>query len=135
MSWLFLKGTPIKNFDQLRMFPEPSKLDISETSVKELTVLSQLSKLEWLDISDTNVTSLAPLVDCPLRSLCACDVPIADVEPIESCKKLRVLAIANTHVSDEVIKESAKKIPDCDVILERPTDFDAVSRRYAGGVF
>ena len=97
-------------------------------------MLSQLSKLEWLDISDTNMTSLAPLVDCPLRSLCACDVPIADVKPIESCKKLRVLAITNTHVSDEVIKELAKKIPDCDVILERPTDFDSVSRRY-GGVF
>lgn len=79
-----------------------SGIDLQGEDLSSLQGVPDLQEAEWLQISGTQITDLSPLsCSVKLTSLRANDIPeLSDLTPLESVKKLEVLAVNETHVED-----------------------------------
>jgi hypothetical protein len=76
-------------------------LDLSETEVRDVSVLSSCQSLHTLDLRFTQVSDVSALASCQsLHTLNLCGTRVNDVSGLASCQSLHTLDLRSTRVSD-----------------------------------
>ena len=114
-TYITLKGSKdLKNISPLALF-EANFLDLSETSVTEITALKNMP-LTNLNLKNTKVRNLEPLENIPLKDLDVSYTEVADLFPLISLP-LEYLKISGVKVSDFSILSKIKTLKE--VILPK----------------
>jgi len=91
---LDLSGTSVRDLSPLAVSPRLKMLNLSGTKVESLAPLKGLGLFN-LDISRTGVSDLSPLEGMPLRELRMFECPVEDYSVLATLKELRILEPAN----------------------------------------
>ena len=81
----------------------PRELDLSGTSISDLSPIVNLTKLESLDLMETSVSDISPLTNfVTLQSLNLMGTSVSDISPIVALTALQSLNLLGTPASDHV---------------------------------
>ncbi|KAL0217168.1 hypothetical protein RCL1_007651 [Eukaryota sp. TZLM3-RCL] len=98
---LDLENTSVSDISLLSVCKNLTLLNIKKTQVSDLSPISNCRELQTLRASYTKVTDLSPLSNCiGLQVLYSGRVDVSDISPLSSCVSLTLLNIAYTKVSD-----------------------------------
>ena len=98
---LDLSETSLTDLSPLKGLSLLKELSVRGTSVNDLSPLSGLTALRELSVTDTQVSDLSPLKDLTaLKELSFSYTQVNDLSPLKGLKKLTELAFHNTQVSD-----------------------------------
>jgi hypothetical protein len=109
----------------LAYMPKLEAVIIAMTEVKDLTPFASCPELEFLEVFTSNITTLKPLANCKkLAYLNISNCPkLKDITALYELKDLKVLRMVTTpKVPREQKKEVAKRLPDCKILKEDPTN-------------
>ncbi len=90
---------------------------------RKLTDLSPLSgmQLAILDCSyNYQLSDLSSLKEIPLVKLFCYESQVADLTPLQSCKKLETLRATKTKITSETVAALKKALPGCDIRWDDP---------------
>lgn len=94
----------IASIDALEILENLTYLDISNTSVDNLTPLSGLRNLKFLDFSNTQISNLTPLILCSkLEQIKMESTPVHTLIPLKTIHTLKVIYADSTNISSESI--------------------------------
>ena len=93
-----LAGGRITNISPLSNLRKLKRLELDETSAKDLSCLTGLITLEELIVADTTID---------------------DLSPITNLSNLRKLGLFRTDVSDEDVAWLARALPNCSIYTDR----------------
>ena len=98
---LNLSGTSISEISPLVNLTMLESLDLMDTNVSDISPLSNLIMLESLDLMETNVSDISPLSNLiMLESLDLMETNVSDISPIANLTALDSLDLVGTQVSD-----------------------------------
>ena len=98
---LDLSGTSISEISPLVNLTMLESLDLMDTNVSDISPLSNLIMLESLDLMDTNVSDISPIANLTaLDSLDLVGTQVSDLDPLAKLTELRSLDLSNTPASD-----------------------------------
>ena len=98
---LDLSGTSISDLSKITNLTMLEDLDLTETSVSDISPIVALTALRSLNLAETQVSDLNPLAKLTeLQSLRLFETPVSDLTPIMDLRNLQFLQLENTQVSD-----------------------------------
>ena len=105
--------------DFLRYMPHLEAAILALTGISDISALAYCPELEYLEICATDVSDLTPLENCTkLEYLNISRMPkLTDISPIYGLTKLKRVRIVADVVSEDMKKELAEKLPDCELML------------------
>lgn len=105
LAVLDLTETSVSDLSPLSNLTKLKALELGSTSVSDITPLSNLTELQSLNLTGTSVSNLFPLFNLTnLTHLMMMRTPVSDLSPISNLKKLETLQLAE---SDSVSNISA----------------------------
>jgi hypothetical protein len=106
-------------FDDLSLLSELSNLqflNLGSTKVENIASLAELRKLQWLSLSNTPCTDLAPLAGLKhLRKIWLYKTAVSDLSPLAGLKSLKEVSVYQTRVDRTEIKALQKALPNCEI--------------------
>lgn len=69
-------------------------------TVSDISDCVWMKNLHTLVLDGQQITDITPLKDLPVENLSLCDNPVADLMPLASAEKLKVLSVEETEISD-----------------------------------
>ena len=115
----------MSDFWFLAYMPKLEVCIIAMTEVKDLTPFASCPELEFLEVFTSNITTLDPLANCKkLQYLNISNCPkLKDITALYELTNLKVLRMVSTSkVPREQKKEVARRLPDCKILKEDPTN-------------
>jgi Leucine-rich repeat (LRR) protein/MinD-like ATPase involved in chromosome partitioning or flagellar assembly len=101
LTELDLSGTSLSDVSPLSGLGSLAKLSLTSTAVRDLSPLNGLTDLYWLDLQFTPVSDLSPLKDLPkLDDLLLASTMVEDLTALRDFKSLSLLYLASTKVTD-----------------------------------
>lgn len=98
---LDLSSTSVTDLTPLAALSDLKRLSAANTGISNLAPLAGLKNLEVLEISSTSVEDLAPLASLTgLRQIDVSNTQVRDLAPLASLNRLEELDIARTQVKD-----------------------------------
>ncbi|MEX0811878.1 MAG: leucine-rich repeat domain-containing protein [Chitinophagales bacterium] len=92
----------IHSIEAVAILENLTYLDISNTSVEDITPLSDLRNLKYIDISNTSVNSLVPLILCSkLITLKMESTPVRSLTPLKSIPELAAIYADSSAVDPQ----------------------------------
>jgi Leucine-rich repeat (LRR) protein len=115
MTVLDLNGVkPVGNITPLGQLVNLEQLNLSNTSVKDLSVLANMNRLQKLDVSNSEVNDLSPLAQSEsLVDLVISHTKVSSLEPLRRVKSLNTIDASFTEVSEI---SSLGNIPSLDML-------------------
>ena len=116
----------LNDFHYIPYMTKLQVLIVMRTGFSDCELLTHCPDLEYLEIFSSNVTDLSPLAECHnLEHLNISNLPeVTDISPLYGLTKLKRLRITMDSVPAEQKEEIARRLPDCELLLEGygPTD-------------
>lgn len=111
---------PINGIEELKRIRDKAavyQLLLTDCGLEDLVMLKGMTNLAALDISNNMVTDISALADCPNLQQVYLDgnSQVRDIKPLFGLKKLQMLGLSGTAVSDEDINK-LKKCIDVEVL-------------------
>ena len=101
LQWLDLDNSQVQDLSLLSNLKGLQMLRLNNTRVQDLSALAGLEELQLLDLSDTLVEDLAPLSDLKgLQRLEFDNTQVHDLTPLSGLKGLQELWLSGTRVHD-----------------------------------
>jgi internalin A len=98
---LDLSGTSVTDVSPLAGLEDLQTVDLWGTGVTDVSPLAELEKLRTLDLMNTGVADVSPLAGLEnLQILTLSDTGVTDVSPLAGLKDLQLLNLMNTGVTD-----------------------------------
>ena len=98
---LDLSGTSIPDLSPITNLTMLESLDLTETSVSDISPIAVLTALRSLDLMGTQVSDFTPLAELTdLQSLNLFETPASDLTPIRNLRNLQSLELGDAQVSD-----------------------------------
>lgn len=116
LNKLDLSGTTVGDLTPIRNLTELVDLNISNTRVKDLSPLKYSNKLERLVINNTEVSNLAVLEKMPaLQILEMRETPINDFAPITKLTQLQIADLNATQISNLSFVENLLELTELNI--------------------
>ncbi len=101
LQTLQLSNTGLDSIDLLSSFSNLEELDVSGNNLDDISVLTSMTSLERLNLSRNNISDISSLADFSrLTELRLSNNPITDLSVLQEKDKLRVLDISYIDASD-----------------------------------
>ncbi len=101
------------------------RLDLSDTGVSDLSLLSALSQLQNLDLSNTGVSDLSPLSALSqLQSLIISSTGVSDLSALSVLKNLKLVFCRNlrlTEIPQELVRDKLELYLDDTTLVRQPS--------------
>jgi len=113
LEMLDLSGTTIRDISGLAKCKRLSNLYLTDTNVRDISSLAHCMKLDDLNLGDTGVKDISALAHCRnLRWLSIVGTSVSDVRPLAKLRKLRCVRLYGSRVKDF---SALDNMPDCQV--------------------
>jgi uncharacterized protein YjbI with pentapeptide repeats len=125
--WVNLTGSTVTDVSALRELKNLTRLDVSVARVTDVSALGELKNLTELNLSATNVTDVSALRE--LKNLSQLDLrntPVRDVSALRELKNLTQLYLSFTHVTDVSPLRELKNLSRLDLSDTNVTDVSAL---------
>lgn len=101
MRSINISNTSISSLEIISQLDALEELVLDGVPVRDFSSLGKLKSLYWLDLDRTAISDLTPLTNLTkLKSLFLDDTKVADLSPLQNLKGLENLSIQRTEVSD-----------------------------------
>ena len=126
---LDLSGTSVSDLSLLVNLTMLESLDLMGTSVSDISPIANLTELRSLDLMGTQVSDLNPLAKLTeLRSLDLVDTPASDLAPVMNLRNLQLLGVENAQVSDLDLLVNLPKLQSLFLSGESISDISPLSK-------
>jgi Leucine-rich repeat (LRR) protein len=120
-------NTPVKNIKMLSSLTKFKMLGFSGKNISDIKPLAKLTNLETLNLSGSNVSNLEPLSELKnLMELHLVRSNVADISPIMNLTNIVNLSLMETKVSDLEPIRAMKKMVILDLRNTQVTDLDPI---------
>ena len=126
---LDLSGTSIPDLSPIVNLTALESLDLKNTIVSDISPIANLTDLRSLDLMGTQVSDLNPLAKLTeLRSLDLFDTPASDLAPVMDLRNLQSLRVENAQVSDLDLLVNLPKLQSLSLSGESISDISSLSK-------
>ncbi len=128
LSWIeFGNEGALKTIPTLKGLKALRRLQIDDTNISDLSVLSELTGLEWLRLVNNTISDVSALADLKrLKHLNLDANIISDVSPLAALSRLEVLYLENNAISDPSALAGLKNLDRLDLRNNIISDFSAL---------